>query len=306
MLPPPTETKLANLHSADGNRAFRWAPPFIYDESRRIDPGAEMFVERNKVTVSGTPEGQAMVFVHGFGCDQSMWHRVAPDFAEDYRVVTYDLTGMGQSDLAAYDPKRYAGLEAHAEDLLGILDELDLARAVVVGHSIGATIALLAANKAPDRVERLVLVSPTPSFLNDEAAGYRGGFERRDLEELIAFLDQNHLGWSTQMAPTIVGQAAGEPAADELTQSFCRTDPAVAQHFGRVTFFADRRSEFEATSLPALILQCDDDALVPMSVADWMRDHVPGSQLKVLRATGHCPHMTVPDAVSAAIRDFMR
>lgn len=264
-----------------------------------------MFVERNNMTVSGKRDGRPIVFVHGFGCDQSMWHRVAPKFATDHLVVTYDLTGMGQSDLSAYDRKRYADLEGHMDDLLGILGELDLAGAVVVGHSIGATIALLAANKARKRINRVVMVSPTPSFLNDEAAGYHGGFTVSDLEELIAFLDQNHLGWSTQMAPTIAGQAAGEPAADELTQSFCRTDPAVAQHFARVTFFADRRSEFEAAERPALILHCDDDALVPMTVADWMRNHMPGSQLKVLRATGHCPHMTVPDEVSAAIRDFL-
>lgn len=264
-----------------------------------------MFVERNNVTVSGAPEGQPVVFVHGFGCDQSMWQRVAPSFAKERPVVTYDLTGMGQSDLSAYDWNRHAELEGHVDDLIGILCELDLTGAVVVGHSIGATIALLAANETPERIARVVMVAPTPSFLNDEATGYHGGFNKSDLEELIAFLDQNHLGWSSQMAPTIAGQAAGEPAADELTQSFCRTEPAVARHFARVTFFADRRSEFAAAKRPSLILHCDDDALVPMTVAEWMRDTVPGARLKILRATGHCPHMTVPDDVSAAIRDFL-
>lgn len=264
-----------------------------------------MIVERNQVVVSGQPQGRPIVFVHGFGCDQSMWRQVAPSFEAEMQVVTYDLTGMGRSDLSAYDMRRYADLEAHAEDLLSILKELDLRDAVIVGHSIGATIALLAANQAPERVSRLVFVSPTPSFLEDQAHGYHGGFSAADLGELISFLDENHLGWSAQMAPTIAGQPAGEPAAEELTQSFCRTDPAIAQHFGRVTFFADRRSEFEHAARPALIIHCSNDALVPMQVADWMRENVPGATLKVLDATGHTPHMTVPSEVTAAIREFL-
>lgn len=265
-----------------------------------------MIVERNQVVVSGCPDGQPMVFVHGFGCDQSMWRQVAPAFEEKFRVITYDLTGMGKSDLSAYDMRRYADLEAHAGDLLSIMQELDLENAVLVGHSIGATIALLAANQAPERVARLVLVSPTPSFLDDPANGYRGGFSSADLGELIAFLDENHLGWSAQMAPTVAGQPAGEPAAEELTQGFCRTNPAIAQHFGRVTFFTDRRSAFERAARPALILHCRNDALVPMQVADWMSERVPDATLKVLDATGHAPHMTVPSDVVAAMREYLR
>ncbi|MBY6140955.1 alpha/beta hydrolase [Leisingera daeponensis] len=263
-------------------------------------------ITRNKVVVSGLTSGQPIVFIHGFGCDQSMWRQVVPSLAEDFRIVTYDLTGMGQSDLSAYDPGRYADLQAHADDLLLIIDELELEKAVLVGHSIGATIGLLAANREPGKVSRLVLVSPTPCFLDDESHGYHGGFSQGDLEELISFLDENHLGWSAQMAPTIAGQPAGAPAADELTKGFCRTDPAIAQHFGRVTFFADERSAFERAACPALILHCDDDALVPMQVAEWMRDRMPGATLKVLTATGHCPHMTVPSDVVAAIRDYLK
>lgn len=262
-------------------------------------------IARNKVVVSGLAGGRPLILVHGFGCDQSMWRQVAPSLAEHFRVVTYDLTGMGQSDLSAYDRQRYAGLEAHAGDLLAIIDELELDQPVVAGHSIGASIALRAANRAPGKISRLVLVSPTPCFLNDDAQGYHGGFSRSDLEELIALLDENHLGWSVQMAPMIAGQPAGAPASDELTKGFCRTDPAIAQHFGRVTFFADERQAFEKAACPALILHCDDDALVPMPVAEWMQEHTPGATLKVLRATGHCPHMTVPGDVAAAVLDYL-
>ena len=262
-------------------------------------------IERNSVVTSGAAEGAPMVFVHGFGCDKSMWRHVAPAFEGGHRVVTYDLTGMGESDLSAYEPRRYAGLEAHADDLLDILEELDLREAVLVGHSVGASIALLAANRAPERVARLVLVSPSPAFMNDAQAQYTGGFSREDLAGLLGFLDENHLGWSAQMAPTIAGQPAGEPAAEELTQSFCRTDPDIARHFGHVTFFADSRSAFARAARPALILHCDDDALVPMSVADWMRDAVPGATLQVIAATGHCPHMTVPDEVASQMRAYL-
>lgn len=260
---------------------------------------------RNKVVVSGLASGKALIFIHGFGCDQSMWRQVAPDLAEEFQIVTYDLTGMGQSDLSAYDPHRYANPRGHAEDLLAIIEELGLDEVVLIGHSIGATIALLAANLAPDKVSRLVLVSPNPCFVNAPAEGYRGGFSHEELEELIAFLDENHLGWAAQMAPTIAGQPAGAPAADELTQGFCRTDPAIAQHFGRVTFFADERPAFAQVSRPALILHCNDDALVPMEVAEWMQDRMPGATLQVLQATGHCPHMTVPADVIAAIRSYL-
>jgi len=260
-----------------------------------------MILERNNVTVSGAQGAPALVFVHGFGCDQSMWHQVTPAFAESWKIVTYDLTGMGKSDLTAYDPERYADLDAHAADLADILSALDLRGAVLVGHSIGATIALRAADLAQERVARTVLVSPSPCFMNDPETGYHGGFSKDELAGLLAFLDENHLGWSAQMAPTITGQPAGEPAAEDLTQSFCRTDPEIASHFGRVTFLGDFRETYATATRPALILHCNEDALVPMAVAEWMQSNTPGAALEVLEATGHCPHMTVPDKVIAAM-----
>lgn len=263
-------------------------------------------LKRNNVIVSGANGGPPLVFVHGFGCDQSMWRQVAPAFEPDHCVVTYDLTGMGASDLSAYDFERYSALEAHAEDLTEICLSLRLTNVTVVGHSVGATIAVLAANLAPEMISKLVLVSPSPSFLNDESSGYPGGFSREELEGLIEFLEENHLGWSSQMAPTIAGQPEGAPATAELTQSFCRTDPKIAAHFGRVTFLADKRLEMVRAARPPLILHCDDDALVPQGVAEWMRHNIPAADLRVLRATGHCPHMTVPEDVVGMIRGHVR
>ena len=260
---------------------------------------------RNNVVVSGAGD-RPIIFAHGFGCDQTMWRDVAPNFERDYRVVTYDLTGAGASDLSAYDFDRYSALEAHAEDLVKICGELNLSDAILVGHSISASIAILAANSVPDYFSSLVLISPSPSFLDDESTGYTGGFSREDIEELVAFMDENYLGWSEQMAPVIAGQPAGEPAADDLTRGFCRTDPQIAAHFGRVTFLSDRREDMRRSARPSLVLHCDDDPLVPMPVAEWMRDNIPGATVEVMSVTGHCPHMTAPEQTVAAIRRYLK
>ncbi|MFW8594335.1 alpha/beta fold hydrolase [Cribrihabitans neustonicus] len=261
-------------------------------------------IQRNNVKTFGT-DGPAMVFVHGFGCDQTMWHQLQSRFENSHRTVLLDLTGMGQSDLQAYDFRRHAGIDGHAADLVEVLEELELTGAVLVGHSIGASICAAAALRAPERVSRLVLVSPSPCFLNDPDSGYTGGFEAGQLEELIELLESNQMGWSSQMAPVIAGHPAGTAATDELTQSFCRTDPQIMAHFGKVTFFSDCRGELARLTHPSLIVHCGEDALVPMATADWMRENIPQSTLAVLQRPGHCPHMTVPGEVEEAMRAFL-
>lgn len=260
------------------------------------------FLTRNNVTQTGKGS-RPILFAHGFGCDQTMWRSVAPEFERDHRVILYDLTGAGQSDLSAYDDDRYGTLDGHARDILDICETLDLNDAILVGHSVSAITSVLAANIAPGRISRLVLVAPSPCFVNDD--GYQGGFAREDLEGLIAFMDENYLGWAEQLAPTIVGQSPDQAEAGELTQSFCRTDPDIARHFGRVTFLSDRRADMPLVQVPSLILQCDDDAIAPVSVGDWMHANMPQSTLVVLDAKGHCPHMTVPDKTAQAIRNYL-
>lgn len=260
-------------------------------------------LNRNNVTVSGQGEN-TIVFAHGFGCDQSMWRFIAPEFERDHRVVLFDLTGCGRSDLNAYDRTAYSSLDAHADDILAILEELDLADVTLVGHSVSATTAALAGIKDARRISRLVLVAPSPCFLNDDT--YVGGFSRADIEGLIAFMEENFLGWTEQMVPTIAGQPAGEPATDDLTRSFCRTDPAIAQHFGRVTFLSDRRQDMKSVRQPSLILQCETDALAPVSVGEWMAANMANGQLALLPVTGHCPHMTAPDLTIEAMRNFLK
>lgn len=260
-------------------------------------------LKRNNVTVFGAGT-QAMVFVHGFGCSQQMWQLLAPDFSTDYRVVLLDLVGAGQSNLAAYDPAQYSSLDAHAEDVLAVLRALHLHDVVLVGHSVGAMIAMLAAIEEPDRVAQLVLLTPSPRYLND--VGYTGGFEPADINELLEDMGNNYLGWSGGFAPVVMGHPDRPELTAELSSSFCRTDPAIAQHFARVTFLSDNRADLPLVRTPSLILQCLHDAIAPLAVGTYMHQHLPGSTLVVLDTSGHCPHLSAPQATSAAIQEFLR
>ncbi len=259
-------------------------------------------LEKNNVTVSelGT---QTLVFVHGYGCDQSMWRFVAPHFEASHRIVLYDLTGMGQSDLSAYDFHAYRTLQSHADDLTAILEDHEVTDCVVIGHSVGATIACLAALKCPERISSLALVAPSPSFLND--ATYIGGFDRETLDGLVNLMDENFLGWTSRVTPTIAGEDNAGEVATELTQSFCRTDPAIAKHFGRITFLADHRDDMKRVEAPTVIIQCTDDALAPVDVGAWLAENMRHGTLKIIEATGHCPHMTEPEQTTKAIRQFL-
>ena len=257
---------------------------------------------RNNVTVTGKGT-QAMVLVHGFGCDQRMWRLVVPAFEDRYRVVLLDLVGAGQSDLDAYNPARYASLEAHAEDVLEVLAALNLYDVVLVGHSVSATISLLAAIRAPERVGRLVLVAPSPRFLND--VGYTGGFERADIEELLDTMDNNYLGWAAALTPVIMGQPGESELTGELHQSFCRTNPTIARHFARVTFLADNRADLPRVHTPSLIIQSAQDALAPVAVGNYLHQQLADSQLVVLPTTGHCPHLSEPQATIATMEAFL-
>ncbi len=259
-------------------------------------------LRRNNVTVSGAGD-RPMLFAHGFGCDQSMWQFVAPEFARDHKVVLYDLTGAGNSDLEAYDRQRYATLDGHADDILAICEALNLKDTILVGHSVSASSSVLAANARPDLFSRLILVSPSPCFLN--TGDYRGGFSREELDGLLQVMDENYLGWARQMAPNIAGQAGGGPAADRLTQSFCRTDPDIASHFARVTFLSDHRDDLARLLVPALALHCDDDPIAPMTVAGWLKDNMPAATVSVMQVTGHCPHLVAPEETVREIRRYL-
>ncbi|MGW2983026.1 alpha/beta fold hydrolase [Streptomyces goshikiensis] len=258
---------------------------------------------RNNVTVTGNSHGRTVVLAHGFGCDQNMWRLTVPALVEDYRVVLFDYVGSGRSDLSAFSEARYASLSGYAQDVVDVCEALDLRDAVFVGHSVSAMIGVLAAQTAPERIGALVMVAPSPRYIDDE--GYRGGFTAEDIDELLDSLESNYLGWSAAMAPVIMGNAERPELGEELTNSFCATDPAMARVFARTTFLSDSREELKAVSVPTLVLDCTQDALAPREVGAFVHQAIPGSTLLTLDATGHCPHMSAPEATNGAITSFL-
>ena len=259
-------------------------------------------IKRNNVRVSGKGS-RAMVFAHGFGCDQAMWRFVAPAFEHDYRVVLFDHLGAGASDLSCYDPGRYDRLDAYADDVIAICDALQLEKPVFVGHSVSAMIGVLAAVRAPQCFSHLILVAPSPCYIDD--GEYIGGYTRADIEGLLEFLDDNFVAWTQALAPAIMGNPHRPELGKELQESFCRVDPTVARQFARVTFLSDTRSELERVSLPSLILQCAQDAIAPDAVGDHVHRAIAGSTLVRMQATGHCPNLSAPDETIAAIRAYL-
>jgi sigma-B regulation protein RsbQ len=260
-------------------------------------------LRRNNVTSSGRPDGQPIVFAHGFGCDQHMWRSVAPAFEDTHRVVLFDHVGAGDSVLEAYDVERYSSLEGYADDVLQICAALELDDVVFVGHSVSAMIGVLASLREPERFSRLVLVGPSPRYIDDD--GYVGGFTEPDVRELLGSLDSNYLGWSSAMAPVIMGNPDRPELGEELTASFCRTDPEIAREFARVTFLSDNRSDLPSVLTPTLVVQCRDDAIAPVAVGEYVRDAIPNSDYVVLDATGHCPNLSAPEQTIAAIKAFV-
>jgi sigma-B regulation protein RsbQ len=259
---------------------------------------------RNNVTVSGLASGRPILFAHGFGCDQNMWRMVSPAFESRYRVVLFDHVGAGGSDLSAYDPQRYGSLHGYAEDVVELCRELELKDAVFVGHSVAAMMGVLASTTAPEHFSALVLVGPSPCYVDD--GDYTGGFSQEDIEGLLDSLDSNYFGWSSAMAPAIMGRPDRPELGAELTNSFCRTDPTIAREFARVTFLSDNRADLAAVTVPTLVLQCRDDIIAPTSVGEYVHRQIPGSELVVMDATGHCPNLSAPEETVEAVTAFLQ
>ncbi|MEV0355766.1 alpha/beta hydrolase [Nocardia sp. NPDC050697] len=262
-------------------------------------------VARNRVAVSGRTGAPVVVLAHGFGCDQNMWRLVAPLLEPDFTVVTFDHVGAGGSDLGAWSAERYGEMRGYAEDVVEVCREIDLGPVVFVGHSVAATMGVLAAAAAPELFAGLVLLAPSPRFLDDPAAGYRGGFSAADIDELLESLDANYLGWSGAAAPMIMGNPDRPELAAELENHFCRTDPAIASVFARVTFLSDNRGDLAAVRVPTLVAQCSNDAIAPPEVGAFVHAEIAGSTLVTLNATGHCPQLAAPEETAQAIRAFV-
>jgi sigma-B regulation protein RsbQ len=258
---------------------------------------------RHNVKVSGPEGAQPMLFAHGFGCDQTMWRHVAPAFAGTHRVITFDLAGAGGSDPSVWDAERYSSLEGYADDVARIVTEMDLRDVVLVGHSVSAMIGALAQVTVPDRFAHLVMVGPSPHYLED--GDYHGGFTRPDIDELLESLAGNYLGWSAAMAPAIVGNPDRPALGQELTEAFCRMDPAVAEVFARATFLSDTRDVLPRVTVPTLVLQCSNDVIAPVEVGRYVAAHVAQSRFVQMRAVGHCPNLSDPEETIEVIRDYL-
>lgn len=259
-------------------------------------------LKRNNVQIKGIGK-QTMIFAHGFGCDHNMWRYVAPAFEPHYRVVLFDNVGAGGSDLGAFNPEKYSTLQGYAKDLNDILRAVGAENAIFVGHSVSAMIGILAAIEEPALFDKLILVGPSPSYIND--GDYMGGFYRQDIEEMLDFLDTNYLGWSSALAPAIMGNPDKPDLSGELENSFCRTDPVIARHFAKTTFLSDHRDDLAKCQKPSLILQCSDDVIAPDAVGRYMHSLMRSSTFVQMKATGHCPNLSAPEETIQEMRRYL-
>lgn len=260
-------------------------------------------MNRNNVKVIGQGE-QTIIFAHGFGCDQSMWQYIIPKFAERYRIILFDYVGSGNSDITAYQSEKYSTLHGYKQDVLDIIEEMDLQQVLFIGHSISSMIGMLAAIERPDYFDKLIMIAPSPCYLND-TDGYIGGFEQSDIKELLAMMEMNFAGWASYMAPLAMDQSKDSKLTKELESSFVSTNSRVAREFAEVTFFSDYRSSLALVKVPTLIIQCSKDSIVPIEVGEYLNKHLQNSTLKVIEARGHYPHISQPLEISKIIVEYL-
>jgi sigma-B regulation protein RsbQ len=259
-------------------------------------------LKRNNVKVTGRGD-QPMLFAHGFGCDQNMWRFITPAFEEDYKIVLFDYVGAGKSDISAYNKERYGNLNGYAQDILEVCEALSLKDVVFVGHSVSSMTGMLAAIKKPELFSRLILIGPSASYINE--GEYIGGFEKKDILDLLNTMDQNFIGWANFLAPAIMKNASRPELSKELTESFCSTDPKIARQFAEVTFLSDNRKDLSKVRTPSFIMQCSDDIIAPLKTGEYLQKQLPESTMRVMRATGHCPHMSAPEETIELMKEYL-
>jgi sigma-B regulation protein RsbQ len=259
-------------------------------------------ISRNNIRISGNGT-QPVLFAHGFGCDQNMWRYITPAFEDNYKVVLFDYVGSGKSDIGSYNAERYSSLQGYAQDVLDVCEALHLKNTIFVGHSVSSMIGLLAALEEPGYFSNLIMVGPSPCYINDN--GYVGGFERKDIEGLLETMEKNYIGWSNFIAPNIMGNKERPELGEELTASFCSTDPVIARQFAEATFFSDNRNDLGKIKIPSLIMQCSEDIIAPAEVGEYLSKQLPFSTFVQMNATGHCPHMSEPEETINLIKAYL-
>jgi len=258
---------------------------------------------RNNVKVFGTGS-QTIVFAHGFGCDQDMWRYIVPSFEGNYRIVLFDYVGSGRSTINDYDPSKYNDLQGYAQDVLEVMEALDLRDTIFVGHSVSSMIGMLASIRSPHYFNHIVMLGPSPRYMND-LPDYYGGFDKNDIEELLTMMQMNFVGWASYLAPIVMQNADRKELAEELEKSFCSRDPHIARQFAEVTFMSDCRISLQDATIPTLILQCSDDSIAPVEVGDYLHAHLKNSRLRQMSAKGHYPHLSHPEETSQFIKEYL-
>lgn len=260
-------------------------------------------LKKHNVKITGKGS-KSMVFSHGFGCDQHMWRFITPAFEEDYRIILFDHIGFGKADTTGYTQEKYSSLQAYADDVLAICNALSLQDVIFVGHSVSSMIGMLAAIKEPSVFQKLIMVSPSPCYINDDP--YNGGMSKDELEGLLQVLDSNYLKWAASVAPVIMQNSDRPELSKELQESFCHSNREIAQDFAKITFTSDNRKDLEKLQIETLILQCAEDLIAPVEVGRYMQQHLQNSNLKILKASGHCPNLSAPAETIAAIKDYLQ
>jgi len=258
---------------------------------------------RNNVKVLGTGS-QTIVFAHGFGCDQDMWRYIVPSFEDNYRIVLFDYVGSGRSTINDYDPNKYNELDGYAQDVLEVMEALDLSETIFVGHSVSGMIGMLASIRCPQYFKHIIMLGPSPRYMND-LPDYYGGFDKSDIEELLTMMQMNFVGWASYLAPIVMQNADRTELAEELEKSFCSRDPHIARQFAEVTFMSDCRTSLQNATVPTLILQCSDDSIAPVEVGDYLHAHLKNSSLRHMSAKGHYPHLSHPEETSQFIKEYL-
>lgn len=260
-------------------------------------------IERNHVRVIG--EGhQIIVMAHGFGCDQNMWQYITPYFKEQYKIVLFDYVGSGKSDMSAYDAEKYNSLHGYKQDLLEVIEALDLEQVIYFGHSVSSMIGLLAAIEQPQKFKQMIMIGPSPCYLNDEH--YKGGFEKSDVEDLLSMMEMNFAGWASFMAPFAMGNEGTSPITEELENTFVSCNPQIAKQFAEVTFYSDYRDTIAKLQVPTLIMQCANDSVVPVEVGYYLHKNIKNSELVILDTRGHYPHISEPKLTVELMNNYLQ
>ena len=259
-------------------------------------------LKRNNVTIAGQGD-QVLLFAHGFGCDQHSWKYIRNAFTADYKLVFFDYVGAGKSDLSFYDAEKYNSLDGYATDVLEICSALKLQDVIFIGHSVSSMIGVLASIKDPGIFKKLILIGPSPCYINKEE--YKGGFDQETIDTLFEVMDEDYISWAQSLAPAIMGNQNDPAPGKQLADSFCSIDPVIAKQFARVAFLSDNRKDLPLVTVQSLTIQCSVDSIAPLVVGQYVHEHMPNNRLTVLEAFTHCPHMSYPDQTIAAIRDYL-